>query len=212
LKLKSVFLAILILTISLCFVPPVFTQDQDQIKSQETQQQFDDRKKEMEKRIEDLKKTVTPEFLPLIKEDAGNKPAETGEAAEPKAAQEEARQPVFVQPEPRPVVPQVPQSSKVPATVSFFFDDADIFEVVQTIFADVLKVNYIIDPQVKGRVNFRTVTPIPKDEVLSVMEIIFRMNGIGFVEEGGLYRIIPLTDVSKELVYSQIGKTPGKVP
>jgi general secretion pathway protein D len=95
--------------------------------------------------------------------------------------------------------------------VSFFFDDADIFEVIQTIFADVLKVNYIIDPQVKGRVNFRTVTPIPKDEVLTVMEIIFRLNGIGFVEEGGLYRIVPLTNVPQELVYSQIGKSPEKV-
>ena len=95
--------------------------------------------------------------------------------------------------------------------MSFFFDDADIFEVAQTIFADILKVNYIIDPQVKGRVNFRTVTPIPKTEVLNVMEIIFRLNGIGFVEEGGLYRIIPLTEVSHELVYSQIGKSPDKV-
>ena len=100
---------------------------------------------------------------------------------------------------------------KAPSTVSFFFDDADIFEVVQTVFGDILKANYIIDPQVKGRVNFRTVTPIPKEEVLSVVEIIFRLNGIGFVEEGGLYRIIPLSDVSKELVYSQIGKTPGNV-
>ena len=59
--------------------------------------------------------------------------------------------------------------------------------------------------------NFRTVTPVPKDEVLTVMEIIFRLNGIGFVEEGGIYRIIPLTEVSKELVYSQVGKTPEKV-
>ena len=86
-----------------------------------------------------------------------------------------------------------------------------MFEVAQTIFADILKVNYIIDPQVKGRVNFRTINPIPKDEVLSVMEIIFRLNGIGFVEEGGLYRIIPLAEVSKELIFSQIGKPPEKV-
>jgi general secretion pathway protein D len=95
--------------------------------------------------------------------------------------------------------------------VSFFFDDADVFEVVQTVFGDVLKVNYIIDPKVKGKVTFRTVTPIPKEEVLNVMEIILRINGVGFVEEKGLYRIIPLTDVSKELVYSQVGKDPGKV-
>jgi general secretion pathway protein D len=111
-------------------------------------------------------------------------------------------------------MPQQPahaQQSNSSPTVSFFFDDADIFEVAQTIFADVLKVNYIIDPRVKGRVNFRTVTPIPKDEVLSVMEIIFRLNGIGFVQEGGLYRIVPLTEVPQELLYSQIGKPPSQV-
>ncbi len=219
-KLKSVFLAILILAVSLCFVAPVFTQDQGQVISPETQQKIDERKKEIEKRIEDRKKTIT-QPLPLTREDVEKKPAETEEASEPEttkeeaeqpeAQQPEAEQPMPVQPEPQPVAPQIPQPSKAPATVSFFFDDADVFEVAKTIFADVLKVNYIIDPQVKGRVNFRTVTPIPKDEVLSVMEIIFRLNGIGFVEEGGLYRIIPLADVSKELIYSQIGKAPEKV-
>ena len=127
---------------------------------------------------------------------------QTKEAEEPEPAEpEKSAMPVT-----KPSQPQ-----KASPTVSFFFDDADIFEVVQTIFADVLKVNYIIDPQVKGRVNFRTVTPIPKDEVLSVMDIIFRLNGIGFVEEAGIYRILPLKDVPKELVYSQVGKTPEKV-
>ena len=126
--------------------------------------------------------------------------------------------PVQAEPVKRPVPPArvtqpgIPQTAGAPApTVSFFFDDADVFEVAQTIFADILKVNYIIDPQVKGRVNFRTINPIPKDEVLTVMEIIFRLNGIGFVEEGGLYRILPLTEVSKELIFSQIGKLPEKV-
>lgn len=95
--------------------------------------------------------------------------------------------------------------------VSFFFDDADIFEVAQTVFGDILRVNYVIDPKVKGRVNFRTVTPIPREEVLPIMEIIFRLNGIGYVEEKGLYRIVPLTDVAKELVYAQVGKDPSEV-
>ena len=95
--------------------------------------------------------------------------------------------------------------------VNFFFDDADIYEVVQTVFGDVLKVNYIIDPKVKGRVNFRTVAPIPRDDVLPVMEIILRLNGVGYVEENGLYRIVPLDQVSRELVYSQVGKSPDQV-
>lgn len=130
----------------------------------------------------------------------------------------EAQQPQPIPAAPVPVPPVAPRKEPVPrqpqfggGPVSFFFDDADVFEVIQTVFGDVLKVNYIIDPKVKGKVTFRTVTPIPKEEVLNVMEIILRINGVGFVEEKGLYRIIPLTDVPKELVYSQVGKDPGRV-
>jgi general secretion pathway protein D len=108
-------------------------------------------------------------------------------------------------------VPKAPQISMEGDAISFFFDDADIFEVAQTVFGDVLKVNYIIDPKVSGRVNFRTVSPIPVGEVLSVMEIIFRLNGIGFVVENGLYRIMPLNDVARELIYAQVGKDPDSV-
>lgn len=111
----------------------------------------------------------------------------------------------------QPVQPKAPQFKSAAGSVSFFFDDADIFEVVQTVFGEILKVNYVIDSKVKGRVNFRTVQPIPREEVLPVMETILRLNGIGFVVENGLYRILPLNEVSKELVYSQVGKEPEKV-
>jgi len=136
------------------------------------------------------------------------------QAASPETAKPPQIPPVTppVAPPPPPLVSSPPPPPPKPApTVSFFFDDADIYEVIQTIFADVLKVNYIVDPQVKGRVNFRTITPVPKDDVLAIMEIVFRMNGVGFVEEAGLYRIVPLTDVPRELVYAQIGKEPEKV-
>ncbi|MCI0469787.1 MAG: hypothetical protein L0Y62_06970 [Nitrospirae bacterium] len=116
------------------------------------------------------------------------------------------------QPAPQPLPDKKPAIREFPGPpVNFFFDDADIFEVAQTIFGDILKVNYIIDPRVKGRVNFRTVAPIPRSEALSIMEIIFRLNGIGIVEEGNLYRILPLSETPTELVYSQIGKEPDQV-
>jgi len=148
---------------------------------------------------------------------AVTEPAATEKPAPTETKPEEIKQPeavpaIPVEPEKKPVTPpRAPQPRVASGTVSFFFDDADIFEVAQTIFGDVLKVNYIIDPKVKGRVNFRTVTPIPKDEVLPVMEIILRLNGIGFVEERGIYNIVPLDEVSKELVYAQIGKSPENV-
>ena len=89
---------------------------------------------------------------------------------------------------------------------SFFFDDADVFEVIQTVFGEVLRVNYIIDPAVKGRVNFRTTTPIPTEKILTVIEIILRLNGIAVVEESGLYRIIPIGNISKEPAPIRFGK------
>jgi general secretion pathway protein D len=78
------------------------------------------------------------------------------------------------------------------------FDDADVYTMIQTLFGDILKVNYVVDPRVKGRVTFRTVAPVPIDSVLPLMEVILRLNGIGIVEDNGLYRILPISDISKE--------------
>lgn len=117
--------------------------------------------------------------------------------------------PPAVTPPPQPVVAKKPGVKA--GDVSFNFDDADVFSVIQTIFGDVLRVNYIVDPNVKGRVNFRSVAPIAKDDVLPLMEVILRLNGIGIVEEGGLYRIIPIADLSKEPSPVSIGRESGKV-
>lgn len=85
----------------------------------------------------------------------------------------------------------IPQKNKI----SFNFDDADVFEVIRTVFGEILRVNYIIDPKVKGRVNLKTVVPIDKEDVIPLMKTILKQNGIGFVEEKGFYIIMPLTDV-----------------
>lgn len=110
---------------------------------------------------------------------------------------------------PEPSNNQQPSAKR--GEVSFNFDDADVFSVIQTIFGGVLKFNYVIDPKVTGRVNFRSVAPVAKEDVLPLMEVILRLNGIGVVEEGGLYRIIPIADMPKEPAPVKIGREPGKV-
>ncbi|HKZ56599.1 MAG TPA: secretin N-terminal domain-containing protein [Thermodesulfovibrionales bacterium] len=123
------------------------------------------------------------------------------EAKPPEAKEEEV-----------PAKPEPTKPEKRPAAdISFFFDDADIYEVIQTVFGEILKVNYIVDPKIKGRVNFRTTTPIPRTEVLPVMEIILRLNGIAVVEEMGLYRIISIADIPKEPAPIRFGRDPEAV-
>ncbi len=63
-----------------------------------------------------------------------------------------------VQPQLVTSLPQQPAARK--GDISFNFDDADVYSVLQTIFGDVLKVNYIVDARVKGRVTFRSVSPV----------------------------------------------------
>lgn len=99
---------------------------------------------------------------------------------------------------PQPVQPVEVVPSPERGKVMINFDDADVFSVIQTVFGDVLKVNYIVDPSVKGRVNFRSTAPVAKEDVLPLMGVILRLNGIGIVEEGGLYRIVPIADVPRE--------------
>ena len=99
-----------------------------------------------------------------------------------------------------PPAPHQPPSRAAQATerlgeVSFNFDDADIFDVIQTVFGEILKVNYLIDPRVRGRVNFRTVTPVPRSAVLPIMEVLLKLNGAGYLERNGIYEILPLNEI-----------------
>lgn len=91
-------------------------------------------------------------------------------------------------------------------TVYFYFYDAEVSEVIQAIFGDFLKANYIIEPGVKGKISLSMAVPVEKKEVLSFTEALLRLNKISFVEERGLYRIIPLKDAPKEVVLSQLLK------
>lgn len=115
----------------------------------------------------------------------------------------------------QPHVPQIvphhgshaPKATHGRGQVSLNFDDADVYEVVQTIFGTVLRVNYIVDPRVKGRVTFRSVSPVPHEKVLPLMEVILRLNGVAVVEDSELYRIIPISELAREPAAIGVGRT-----
>ena len=75
-----------------------------------------------------------------------------------------------------------------------------------------MRVNYVVDPRIKGRVTFRSVAPVAREQVLPLMEVILRLNGIGMVEESGLYRIVPISEISREPAPIGFGRDPAKVP
>jgi general secretion pathway protein D len=81
--------------------------------------------------------------------------------------------------------------------VTLDFTDADIQDVLRAILGDMLKVPYVVDPAVTGKVTLKTGTPIGIDAVLPALEAALRANGAAIVQGNGIYSIVPLADAQK---------------
>lgn len=85
------------------------------------------------------------------------------------------------------------------------FDNADIYEVIQSI-AEILDLNYIIDPQVKGVVNIRSGRKIPMNQLFAVFKKILNINGLDIRKEGEYDYIYKAKKLSADAV-----NAPGRI-
>jgi general secretion pathway protein D len=76
------------------------------------------------------------------------------------------------------------------------FDNADLYEVIRVI-ADVMKINYIVDPRVKGAVNIHTSGQLSNEEILPIFQSILKLNGATAVQRGVIYEIVPFAEAKK---------------
>jgi len=95
-----------------------------------------------------------------------------------------------------PSAPARPLASQAGAGVVFNFDNADIYEVIR-VMGEILRINYIIDPRVKGAVNIHTSGQISSTDVLPIFQSILRLNGATAVKRDGVYEIVPLPEAKK---------------
>jgi len=108
-----------------------------------------------------------------------------------------------------PPLGRSPEVKKGPGVV-FNFDNADIYEVIR-VMAEIMKMNYIIDPRVKGVVNIHTAGQIAAEEVFPIFQSILKLNGATAVMKENLYEIVPLTDAKKLFISPWTTGEPGKL-
>lgn len=72
---------------------------------------------------------------------------------------------------------------------SLNFDAADLGEVAKIILTDMLQENYVMSPKVGGSVTLQTTAPLHKDELLTTLEMLLRINGAVLIKKDGVYRI-----------------------
>jgi general secretion pathway protein D len=108
----------------------------------------------------------------------------------------------------RPPQASAPARAMRPGDVTLDFTDADVPDVVRAILGDMLKVPYVIDPGVTGKITLKTGTPIGLDAVLPALEAALRANGAAIVQGNGIYSVVPIGDAQKRA--GGIGMTGGE--
>ena len=72
------------------------------------------------------------------------------------------------------------------------FENASVTTIAKVILGDILGVGYIIDPRVQGTVTIASGRPVPKNDLLLVLENALRMSNVALVADGARgYRLIP---------------------
>jgi len=133
--------------------------------------------------------------------------------AQPPVPSQPSAQPAPQLPTPiSPTPPTQPVRSMPPRadqTVVFNFDNADIYEVIR-VMGEILKINYIIDPRVKGVVNIHTTGQISAEDTFPIFQSILRLCGATAVKKDGIYEIVPLSDAKKTSILPSVTREPRK--
>ena len=108
----------------------------------------------------------------------------------PQAQPAPARQAPGAQPQTQPAAPRLADSR------GFLLGGVSLSEMID-ILAKMMKINYILDPRVKGSVTIYTYGEVKPVDLMPLMETILRVNGAAMVKVGDLYRIVPVNAVSQ---------------
>jgi general secretion pathway protein D len=100
-------------------------------------------------------------------------------------------------------VPPVPPAQKGRYVV-LNFDSADIETVVHAA-SEIVGFNYVIAPDVRGKVTVQTSGRIPQEDVFGVLLAILEVHGFTAVKSGNLYKIIRIEGARERAVPTIIG-------
>ena len=129
-------------------------------------------------------------------------------------------------PTPQPAVPGQPpgqpaatQPQNAPATSAprltdsgaFIMPNASLTEMID-LLAKRLKINYILDPAVKGTVSIFTYGEVKPVDYMPLLETILRVNGDAMVKVGEMYRIVPVNRINQLPLSPMVNLDPKTLP
>jgi general secretion pathway protein D len=85
------------------------------------------------------------------------------------------------------------------------FYGAEIETVISTI-GELLNINYILSPGVTGKITIQSYKKFPVRDLFQIFQSILELNGLTAVQDGSLYRIIPIDSAKQQPVKVETGK------
>ena len=74
------------------------------------------------------------------------------------------------------------------------FENTPVATVAKVVLGDILETGYVIDPRVQGTVSLISVRPVPKSDIVFVLENALRLSGVVLARDSTGYRLTPLGD------------------
>jgi hypothetical protein len=84
------------------------------------------------------------------------------------------------------------------------FDNADIETVIQAA-SEIVGFNYVLAPDVRGKVTVQTAGRIPQEDVMGVLLAILEVHGFTAVKSGNLYKMVRIVGARERAVPTIVG-------
>jgi general secretion pathway protein D len=135
-------------------------------------------------------------------------PASIGPRADaPVAEAPKVSEPAAPLPPPPPrTTPEVPPAQRGRLIV-LNFDNADIETIIQAA-SEIVGFNYVLAPDVRGKVTVQTSGRIPQEDVFGVLLAILEVHGFTAIKAGSLYKIMRIEGARERAVPTIVGRDP----
>lgn len=74
------------------------------------------------------------------------------------------------------------------------FENTSVATVAKVVLGDIMGVGYSIDPRIQGTVSLSSGRPVPRSDMIFVLENALRLSGVALIKEAVGYRLVPLGD------------------
>ncbi|MCL0045415.1 type II secretion system secretin GspD [Nitrospinaceae bacterium] len=108
--------------------------------------------------------------------------------------------------------PPLPKELIKAKHITLNFEETELYDVITT-FSELLKIDYVIEGNVKGKVTLQTFNKIQVEDLYSVLEQILALHNVTVTKSGNFYRFLGVKEAARKplsIHYGNDSSIPGK--